>query len=81
MESDAVIRCVWCGGEMERGYLCGHFGVHFRPADSSYPGLYTKKQLEKHRCISLIPNFDEGWFSDAPIAYVCRTCKKIVVPY
>lgn len=82
MENSSPVRCVWCGGEMEQGRLCGRFGVYFRPeGEGTYPRFYSKKQMKKHRCISLIPNFEEGWLTDAPIAYVCRTCKKIVVAY
>lgn len=81
MENDVVVHCGWCGEEMEQGYLAS-MNVHYIPAGELTPLANTKKQMEKHNCIPLIPTPGLSNLGKCSvIAYVCRTCKKIVVPY
>lgn len=81
MENNVAVRCGWCGGEMEQGYLAS-MNVHYIPEGESPPLINTKKQMEKHNCIPLIPTPGLCTLGKSSVvAYVCRTCKKIVIPY
>ncbi|HIT33007.1 MAG TPA: hypothetical protein IAC31_00030 [Candidatus Faecousia intestinigallinarum] len=83
MEEIHAVRCIWCGREMERGTLVNQCArAIFLPTGTSIPRFYTQKALDKRNCIPLTPlNEAPHAPEEFPTAYVCRNCRKIVIPY
>lgn len=72
--------CPYCGGELERGRIYKNGRLLFRPDGKRYPLWQTKSGCEKAGSILLAPvSFDNDKFT--PVAYVCRSCKKLIMPY
>lgn len=72
--------CPYCGNPLEEGTLRSRGGNFYLPKNESVPLLYSKREMTKKRAIHLPPDF----LSSAPQwphAYVCRKCKKIIIPY
>ena len=74
------MKCPYCDAEMEQGELQSRGGVFFLPEGEAAPKLYTKKEMERHRAISLPPYLlrEPG---DYPTAYACRSCRKVFLDY
>lgn len=88
MEQKVAISCVWCGKPMEKGFLASRSPSMFLPEDTELPKLLFKKNIEASNCIPLKPmhgsiNLEgqDGFYDHFEIAYACRDCKKIVIPY
>lgn len=75
--------CPYCGGELEKGIFRSRGGNFFQPDNRKVPAILTKSNLEKAGCIPLPPSPYGHSFSHVhwPAAYVCRSCKKIIIPY
>ena len=74
------MNCPICGLEMEKGELHSRGGVFFLPEGETMPKLYTQKEMERHRAISLPPYLlrEPG---DYPTACVCRACRKVIIDF
>ena len=81
MEEIHAVRCIWCGGEMERGSLICH-RTFFLTAGETIPRFDTAGSVEKRNGFHLVPqNVVPIKPEEFPTAYVCRNCRKIVIPY
>ena len=72
--------CPYCGKPLEEGIFRSRGGNYYLPKDESAPFLYSKQAMIKKGAIQLLPDFVSSapqW----PLAYVCRNCKKIILPY
>jgi hypothetical protein len=78
-------RCPWCGGELENGTLRSNGSNFFLPdgEKACKVRFYTKGYIEKARAIALPPDPYGGLLEKPqwPKACVCRSCKKIIIPY
>lgn len=72
--------CPYCGAPLEEGTLRSKGGTYFLPAGQKTPGLYSKASMEKRRAILLPPDVF-SLFPEWPEALVCRSCRKIIIPY
>lgn len=82
------IKCIWCGEPMERGHLFSGGRSMFLPENAKIPKRWTKKYMLKNNCIPLKPMLGDvnlegrnGFDDYYEIAYACRNCRKIVIPY
>lgn len=74
--------CPWCGADMEAGTWRSRGCNYFQPDDQKPAHFFMKSQIEKHGGIMLTPSpYDLTLEIDWPKGFVCRKCKKIVVPY
>ncbi|MBZ4665204.1 PF20097 family protein [Mahella sp.] len=71
--------CPWCGKKMERGTFRSRGGNYFLPMGEKVPLTYFNCSMEKRNAIPF-PPFIMGPIS-YPIAFVCRSCRKIIIPY
>jgi len=72
--------CPYCGKPLEEGTFRSRGGNYYLPKDESAPLLYSKQAMSKKGAIPLLPDFLSStpqW----PIAYLCRNCKRIILPY
>ena len=69
--------CPYCNQELEKGTLRSRYGALYLPDDTSPPIVRLKKSIKKRKAIPLPPDLLSDW----PVAYACRICKKIIVPY
>lgn len=72
--------CPWCGQEMEEGTLRSKGGNYFLPINENMPWTYSAKSMAKKNAVSLPPDILDDpltW----PAAFICRNCKKIIIPY
>ena len=74
------MNCPHCDEKMERGQLRSRGGVFFLPDGEGMPLLYTNREMSKHRCVYL-PPYMLSVPAEYPIAYICRSCRKIVLEY
>lgn len=74
------MKCPYCGNDMEIGKLRSKGGVFFLPDGERTPKLYTQKEMARHRAVSF-PPFVLDFFPDYPNAYVCRSCKKLIMDF
>lgn len=72
--------CPCCGYVMEKGQLRSRGGVFFLPEGEGLPLLYTNHEMNKHRCVYL-PPYMLSVPAVYPTAYICRSCRKIVLDY
>lgn len=80
MSDNNMNLCPWCNKELEIGTFQSRGGNYFLPQNQSRPHFYSEKSMNKKNAILLPPDFLSRP-SEHPKAYVCRTCKKIVIPY
>ena len=74
--------CPWWGREMEQGELHSRGGTYFLPEGEKTPKLYTESSMKKKNAILFPPDVNSlDWHPDVPVAYVCRQCHKLVIPY
>ena len=72
-----------CGKEMERGHIItkNSIGLFFMPGEKDLRTFYTKRNIEADGGIVLDGpmtfRYNRTWLP----AWVCRTCKKIVMEY
>lgn len=74
-------KCPYCGGNLEKGKLISRGGNFFLPDGEKTPTLFTKKSMNKSRAILLPPDIVSDGDVQFPVGYVCRVCKKIIIPY
>lgn len=78
------MNCPVCGKEMEAG-LRRTIGMwdYFLPQSAPKLSLHTRKRIEERGGIVLKDPYTNGKNSgaDERPAWVCRTCKKVVVEY
>ena len=74
-----------CGKEMERGVVAAapQTGIHFLPPGERLPWTVTNRGIEKRGGTVLLPAANLGFLeSDGTLpAWVCRTCRKVVMEY
>lgn len=70
------LRCPWCGGPLEKGQLRAPTYVYIKDG-GEIPLFYNvfKTQVEGEEYIAF-----RNW-TEAPTAYACRSCRKIILPY
>lgn len=75
----AMEMCPWCGHELEEGTFRSRGCNFFLPINKKLPLLYTAKSMAKKNAVPLPPSLvgDPVW----PTAFICRNCKKIIIPY
>ena len=73
--------CPYCGQEMEDGTLWTRGISFFLPHDTKPPAILTKGSLDGAGFISFppYPGFLGG--SDRPTAFICRSCKTLIMPF
>ncbi|MGB4589635.1 MAG: PF20097 family protein [Clostridiaceae bacterium] len=76
---NSLMLCPWCGKELEEGTFRSRGGNCFLPLHEKVPLTYLESSLEKRNAISLPPYPLNS--TSYPTAYVCRFCKKIIIPY
>ena len=74
-------KCPYCGGELEKVKLISRGGNFFLPDGEKMPVLFTEKSMNKSRAILLPPDIVSDGDVQFPVAYACRVCKKIIIPY
>lgn len=72
--------CPWCGDTLEAGTIRGRGGNFFLPEGASSPLWYTHASMRKKNAI-MFPPSPYPFVFDWPSALVCRSCKKIIIPY
>lgn len=79
------MECPWCGRQLEAGTFESRGSNYFHPQNSPRPKWYTEKYMEKCKCIMLPPsphNFSPRLKEEDLLkAFLCRNCKKIIIPY
>lgn len=75
-----VSSCPYCGGALEKGALRSRGGVFFLPENSKVPAFYTEGAMRKASAIPF-PPFPLEMQICFPDAYVCRTCRMVVMAY
>jgi hypothetical protein len=73
--------CPWCGGDLESGTFRSRGGNYFLPEGEKMPLTYSYASMEKRNAVKLPPFFLSFPPDDWPKAYVCRNCRKIIIPY
>lgn len=75
------MKCPYCNNEMEKGILRSGGSNFFLPDGEKVPLILRDGSLKKKNAIPLPPSPYDGLFEpvDWPIAFVCRTCKKMIV--
>ena len=74
--------CPRCGGPMEAGKLRSRGMNFYLPEGQTAPAWFARKQMLKKRCIILPPDpLDTKLPPQWPAAYVCRSCKFLLIPY
>ena len=71
-------KCPYCGNNLEHGSFRSKGGNFFLPKGEKAPFLYSENSMTKRNAILLPPDILYGNYPDA---YVCRTCKIIIIPY
>lgn len=71
--------CPYCKGELEPGRFRSRGANYFLPDGQRPPLWYIRKELEAHNCIMFPPDIIRG--GPEPTAYVCRHCKKMIIPF
>ena len=74
------MQCPCCRCEMQKGKLHSKGGVFFLPDGEKIPKLYTEGQMKKHNAVYL-PPYQLDFFPEYPVAYICRSCSKIIEDY
>ncbi|MGI6142128.1 MAG: PF20097 family protein [Caldicoprobacterales bacterium] len=80
MKDERPVLCPWCNEQLELGVFRSRGGNYFLPLGESVPITYSKSAMSKKRAIPLPPS-SLSLPPDWPEAYVCRRCKKIIIPY
>lgn len=76
------MRCPYCGDEMIKGTFRSRGGNYFLPDGEKTPILCTAKSMQKRNAIQLPPSLlNLGNDIDWPVAYACRSCRKIILDY
>lgn len=65
--------CPWCGGEMEKGYLCADRGGAGWTREK--PGAFLGTMLAEERILVT----DEGGLTSYKTCWYCRTCCKMTM--
>ena len=73
--------CPYCQGLLEEGTFRSWGGNFFLPAGETVPALATEGEFAKKRAIRVQPSGSSLENPRWPAAYVCRSCKKIILPY
>lgn len=75
------MKCPYCNNEMEKGILKSNGSNCFLPDGAKVYGMLTDSSLKKKNAIPLPPSPYGGLFEPVewPIAFVCRTCKKVII--
>lgn len=76
-----ITNCPYCGRELEPGTFRSRGANYFRPDNQRPPLWYTRKSLEACNCIMFPPDIFLWGNKEHPVAYVCRHCKKMIVPF
>ena len=72
--------CPCCGGNLEKGTLRHRGSGYFLPEGEKLPSLYTSSELNRRSAIPLPPSpYTLG--KDPCVAYVCRSCRFLLIPY
>lgn len=70
-----VFTCPWCGAELEKGTFGGARYAFMKDGEEiPYPNPF-KPLIENESGIYI-----HNW-SGKPVAYACRQCRKIILPY
>lgn len=72
--------CPWCGEKLEKGSFRSKGGNYFLPEVEKMPLFFTSKYLKKVNAVFLPPDVWEFWPRN-PEAFLCRNCRKIIIPY
>lgn len=75
------MECPWCGSLLEPGTFESRGSNYFRPENQARPKWYSESAMEKANCIMLPPSPYAFLAKDWPKAYVCRHCRRIIIPY
>jgi len=73
------MNCPWCGSPLEQGTIKSRGSNYFLPDDEDMPLFYSISSVEKRRGVLLPPSPLDS--TDKLKAFICRNCKKIVIPY
>ena len=76
------MECPYCGNALESGIFESRGCNYFRPENQSRPRWYSLLAMERVGCIMLPPSPYRLFPGDDMLkAYVCRQCRKIIIPY
>ena len=72
---EKILHCPWCGACLEKGKLHGSTYAFVKDgAELKWPNPF--KSLSENESGIYIRNWTE-----LPVAYACRNCRKIIQPY
>ncbi|MBR4743488.1 MAG: hypothetical protein IK082_04770 [Oscillospiraceae bacterium] len=82
MKSISFKTCPYCGELLEEGELRNRGSNYYLPKDAGLPLWYSKRTMDKKGAIMLPPNpYSISFPPVFPKAWVCRSCKIILIPY
>ena len=72
---EKVFRCPWCGDNLEKGKFYGSSYAFVKDGEECRFPVPLKALAEDKSGIYI-----RNW-TESPVAYACRTCRKIIHPY
>ena len=72
---EKTYRCPWCGDVLEKGRFSGSSYAFIKDGEEYHWARPLKGMTEDKSGIYI-----RNW-TELPVAYACRTCRKIILPY
>ena len=76
-----IYLCPYCEKEMEKGLFMSRGANYFLPDGEKTPATNLEGSIRKRNGIPLPPDLFAIGRPEWPQAYVCRSCKVIIMPY